>query len=159
MSVRMVCLGWHWQPYRYTREARDVNGARVLDVPDWMITLGRRAVVEVGGEDSYTPDTALVNWYDGTAKMGMHQDRDERSPAPVVSLSIGDRCRFRFGNAESRGKPYQDIVLESGDLFVFGGPSRLAYHGVLGIDGGTAPADCGLDRGRINITMRMTGLT
>ena len=163
MSVRTVCLGWHWQPYKYTREATDVNGNRVLDFPEWMVRLGRSALVAASGDphagDDYTPDTALVNFYDGSARMGMHQDRDERSLAPVVSLSIGDSCRFRFGNTETRTKPYEDVTLASGDLFVFGGESRLAYHGVTKMLPGTAPEGCGLDGGRINITMRVTGLS
>lgn len=163
MSVRTVCLGWHWQPYKYTREATDVNGNRVLDFPDWMVRLGRRALVEATGEphagDDYTPDTALVNYYDESAHMGMHQDKDERSLAPVVSLSIGDTCQFRFGNTENRNRPYTDIDLVSGDLFVFGGPSRLAFHGVTKVYPGTAPPDVGLGSGRINITMRVTGLS
>lgn len=162
MSVRTVCLGWHWHPFAYTREAVDVNGARVLDFPDWMVRLGRAAVLAATGNPEasqrYTPDTALVNFYDATARMGMHQDKDERSAAPVVSLSIGDSCLFRFGNTETRSKPYQDIYLASGDLFVFGGPARLAYHGVPKIFSGTAPTDCGLSSGRINITLRETGL-
>ncbi|MFF4775812.1 alpha-ketoglutarate-dependent dioxygenase AlkB family protein [Microtetraspora fusca] len=162
MSVKTVCLGWHWRPYQYTREAVDVNGNRVLDFPEWMVRLGRRALVEATGEphagDDYTPDTALVNYYDDTARMGMHQDKDERSLAPVVSLSIGDTCTFRFGNTENRNKPYEDIALASGDLFVFGGPSRLAYHGIPRVHPGTAADGCGLDSGRINITMRVTGL-
>ncbi|WP_238011409.1 alpha-ketoglutarate-dependent dioxygenase AlkB [Dactylosporangium sp. AC04546] len=162
MSVRTVCLGWHWQPYKYTRNATDVNGARVLPFPDWMIRLGRYAL-KVTGHDaatigSYAPDTALVNYYDAEARLGMHQDKDESSRAPVVSLSIGDSCTFRFGNTENRGKPYTDLLLASGDLFVFGGPSRLAYHGVTKVHADTAPEGCGLGRGRINITMRMTGL-
>jgi alkylated DNA repair protein (DNA oxidative demethylase) len=163
MSVKTVCLGWHWRPYEYTREAVDVNGNRVLPFPDWMVRLGRAALADTGDNpragDDYTPDTALVNFYDDTARMGMHQDRDERSLAPVVSLSIGDACCFRFGNTQNRNKPYEDIDLASGDLFVFGGASRLAYHGVPKIYPGTAPADCGLARGRINITMRVTGLS
>ncbi|WP_125611388.1 alpha-ketoglutarate-dependent dioxygenase AlkB family protein [Specibacter cremeus] len=162
MSVQTVCLGWHWRPYEYTREAVDVNGNRVLDFPAWMVRLGRTALVAATGDahagDDYTPDTALVNYYDDAARMGMHQDRDERSRAPVVSLSIGDTCRFRFGNTSSRNKPYQDIDLASGDLFVFGGPSRLAFHGVQKVYPGTAPEGCGLSTGRINITMRVTGL-
>ncbi|MET8050808.1 alpha-ketoglutarate-dependent dioxygenase AlkB [Streptosporangium sp. NPDC005286] len=162
MSVRTVCLGWHWQPYKYTREATDVNGARVLPFPDWMIRLGRRALHEAGYPETeagaYTPDAALVNYYDENARLGMHQDRDERSLAPVVSLSIGDSCTFRFGNTENRGKPYANLLLRSGDLFVFGGASRLAYHGVTRIHPLTAPDGCGLDSGRINITMRTTGL-
>lgn len=163
MSVKTVCLGWHWRPYEYTREAVDVNGNRVLDVPDWMVRLGRKALVAATGDlqagSDYTPDAALVNYYDDSAKMGMHQDKDERSLAPVVSLSIGDTCRFRFGNTKTRNRPYQDIDLASGDLFVFGGPSRLAYHGVPKIYPGTAPAYCGLTSGRINITLRDTGMS
>lgn len=163
MSVKTVCLGWHWQPYRYTREATDVNGARVLDFPDWMVRLGRRALLEAYQDPiaaaAYTPDTALVNFYDGGARMGLHQDKDEASLAPVVSLSIGDTCTFRFGNTESRSRPYQDVDLVSGDLFVFGGPSRLAFHGVTKVHPGTAPDGCGLEHGRINITMRVTGLS
>ncbi|MEZ2390937.1 alpha-ketoglutarate-dependent dioxygenase AlkB [bacterium RCC_150] len=163
MSVRTVCLGWHWQPYKYTRQALDVNGQRVLDFPDWMVRLGRKAHVEAYGDEAeaaaYTPDAALVNFYDAAAKMGMHQDKDEKSSAPVVSLSIGDSCIFRFGNSETRTKPYTDVELSSGDLFVFGGRSRFAYHGVTKVLPGTAPEGCGLERGRINITMRVTGMS
>jgi alkylated DNA repair protein (DNA oxidative demethylase) len=162
MSVKTVCLGWHWQPYRYSREATDVNGARVLGFPDWLVRVGRLALAEAYGDGEqaarYTPDTALVNLYDDQARMGMHQDRDEASREPVVSLSIGDSCLFRFGNTETRSKPYEDLVLASGDLFVFGGPSRLAFHGVQKTFPGTAPADCGIQSGRINITLRVTGI-
>lgn len=162
MSVKTVCLGWHWRPYEYTREAVDVNGNRVLDFPDWLVRLGRKAVVAATGDpdagEGYTPDAALVNFYDDAARMGLHQDKDEHSLAPVVSLSIGDTCRFRFSNTETRSKPYQDLDLASGDLFVFGGPSRLAYHGVTKVYPDTAPEGCGLASGRINITLRVTGL-
>lgn len=189
MSVRTVCLGWHWRPYEYTRTAIDVNGNPVLPFPDWMVRLGRSAVEAAatveetaagstllrgtaadgggagpsssgipGPTQSYTPDAALANWYDADARMGMHQDRDEVSRAPVVSLSIGDACTFRFGNSDNRNRPYRDVVLESGDAFVFGGASRLAYHGVTAVHAGTAPDGCGLEAGRINITLRETGL-
>jgi alkylated DNA repair protein (DNA oxidative demethylase) len=90
--------------------------------------------------------------------MGMHQDKDEKSLAPVVSLSIGDSCLFRFGNTGTRGKPYTDVELESGDLFVFGGPARLAFHGVPKVRPGTGDPATGLTGGRINLTLRMTGL-
>ncbi|MDH6135613.1 alkylated DNA repair protein (DNA oxidative demethylase) [Kitasatospora sp. MAA4] len=162
MSVRTVCLGWHWQPYRYTRTAGDVNGARVADFPDWLAELGRRALVDAyldpAAGDGYTPDTALINFYDDQARMGMHQDKDEKSGAPVVSLSIGDSCVFRFGNTTNRNKPYTDLELASGDLFVFGGPSRFAYHGVPRVLPGTGDPDCGLTSGRLNLTLRVTGL-
>ncbi|RAJ38354.1 DNA alkylation damage repair protein AlkB [Kitasatospora sp. SolWspMP-SS2h] len=163
MSVQTVCIGWHWQPYAYTRTAGDVNGARVSEFPEWMVRLGRRALLGAYGDEQaaaeYTPDTALINFYDGQAKLGMHQDKDEKSSAPVVSLSIGDTCVFRVGNTETRTKPYTDIELASGDLFVFGGPSRYVYHGVPKVHEGTADPATGLASGRLNITMRVTGLT
>ncbi len=162
MSVRTVCVGWHWQPYRYSRTANDVNGARVAEFPDWLVELGREALVAAYGgtdaEQQYTPDTALINFYDAAARMGMHQDKEERSGAPVVSLSIGDSCVFRFGNSETRGRPYTDVELISGDLFVFGGPARFAYHGVPKVYPGTADPATGMSTGRLNITLRETGL-
>lgn len=162
MSVQSVCLGWHWNPGRLTRRAVDQNGELVPPVPDWMVRLGHRALLRATGDDeaarSYVPDCALVNWYEPSARMGMHQDKEERDPAPVVSFSIGDSCRFRFGNTETRNKPYVDLELRSGDLFVFGGPSRLAFHGVTRIMPDTAPAGLGLPPGRINITLRVSGL-
>ncbi|MFD3652586.1 alpha-ketoglutarate-dependent dioxygenase AlkB family protein [Streptomyces sp. 24-1644] len=163
MSVRSLCLGWHWQPYRYARTAGDVNGARVAPFPGWLGELGRAAVAEAYGDEgaaeAYAPDTALINFYDGAARMGMHQDKEERSGAPVVSLSIGDTCVFRFGNTEGRGRPYTDVELASGDLFVFGGPSRYAFHGVPTVYAGTAEPASGMRGGRLNLTLRETGLT
>jgi alkylated DNA repair protein (DNA oxidative demethylase) len=162
MSVQTVCIGWHWQPYKYTRLAGDVNGRQVAEFPDWMVELGRLALADAYEDptagEGYTPDTALINFYDEQAKLGMHQDKDEKSSAPVVSLTIGDACVFRFGNSETRTKPYTDVELASGDLFVFGGPSRYAYHGVPKIHPGTDTQDTGLNGGRLNITMRVTGL-
>ncbi|PTR24981.1 alkylated DNA repair protein (DNA oxidative demethylase) [Rhodococcus sp. OK519] len=161
MSVQTVCLGWHWQPYRYSRTADDAGGERVLPVPEWLAQLGKRAVADAYDAASgaaYEPDAALINLYDDAARMGMHRDQEERADAPVVSLSIGDTCTFRFGNPDTRNKPYADVELQSGDLFVFGGPSRFAYHGVPKVFPGTADPDCGLTSGRLNITLRVTGL-
>jgi alkylated DNA repair protein (DNA oxidative demethylase) len=162
MSVKMVCLGWQWLPYRYTRTADDLGGAPVTPFPDWLGELGRRALRDAYDDpaagDGYCPDAALVNFYDDAAKMGMHQDKDEKSDAPVVSLSIGDRCVFRFGNTDNRNKPYTDVELGSGDLFVFGGPSRFAYHGVIKVLPDTADPASGLSHGRLNLTLRVTGL-
>lgn len=162
MSVRTVCLGWHWRPYRYTRTAVDVDGEPVTPFPGWLGDLGRRALAaayrRAGAGDGYDPDVALVNYYDAQARMGMHRDKDERAPDPVVSLSIGDACTFRFGNTADRRRPYRDVELASGDLFVFGGPSRLAYHGVTRVRPGTGDPATGLGHGRLNITLRVTGL-
>ncbi|WP_211977700.1 alpha-ketoglutarate-dependent dioxygenase AlkB [Brevibacterium sp. W7.2] len=179
MSVTTIGLGWHWRPGRYDREAVDVNRERVPPFPDWMTRLGRQiltAAAEAVDADPdhptgaagawgfdpahYSPDVALINYYDEAAKMGMHQDKDEHDPAPVVSLSLGDTCTFRFGNTETRNRPYEDIRLASGDAFVFGGPARFAYHGVTKIHPDTAPDSArltDLGGGRINITMRTTG--
>lgn len=162
MSVQTVCLGWHWMPYRYSMTADDVDGARVKPFPGWLGDLGRRAVSDAYGDPEaaarYRPDVALINLYDERARMGMHADKDERSAAPVVSLSLGSSCVFRFGNAESRGRPWHDITLESGDLFVFGESARFAYHGVTKTIPGTDRPDIGLPAGRLNITLRESGL-
>lgn len=162
MSVRTVCLGWHWHPYRYSRTVDDGDGASVLPFPGWLGELGRRAVAEAyrdaAAAAAYRPDIALVNYYDDAARMGLHQDKDERGRDPVVSVSLGDACVFRFGNTESRKRPWTDVELRSGDLFVFGGPSRLAYHGVPRTFPGTGDPAIGLARGRLNITLRVSGL-
>ncbi|HEY2203606.1 MAG TPA: alpha-ketoglutarate-dependent dioxygenase AlkB [Pseudonocardia sp.] len=161
MSVRTVCLGWHWMPYRYSRTVDDGDAGPVLPFPDWLAELGRRAVADAYRDPdvAYRPDIALVNHYDDAARMGLHQDRDERSREPVVSLSLGDTCVFRFGNTEKRTRPWTDVELRSGDLFVFGGPSRMAYHGVTRTRPGTADPALGMDGGRLNITLRVSGLT
>ncbi|MFD8999420.1 alpha-ketoglutarate-dependent dioxygenase AlkB family protein [Streptomyces sp. NPDC059582] len=160
MTARQVCLGWHWYPYAYARTVADGDGSPVKPFPAWLGDLGRRAVTDALGPTaaaSAAYDIALINFYDGDARMGMHRDADERSDAPVVSLSLGDTCVFRFGNTETRTRPYTDVELRSGDLFVFGGPSRLAYHGVPRVHPGTAPAVLGLT-GRLNVTLRVSGL-
>ena len=122
-----------------------------------------RAPVPVGGPGvegvaCFEPDVALVNWYGPGARMGMHVDRDEHAHAPVVSLSVGDSCVFRFGTSAGRGRPWTDVLLESGDLFVFGGPSRLAYHGVPKVLPETGDPAVGVGPGRFNVTVRQSGL-
>ncbi|MEU5126685.1 alpha-ketoglutarate-dependent dioxygenase AlkB family protein [Streptomyces mobaraensis] len=158
MSVRTVCLGWHWYPYGYARTVVDGDGAPVKPFPHWLGALARDAVARAygtpAGPEPY--DIALVNFYDAGARMGLHRDGDEKSAAPVVSLSLGDSCVFRFGNTETRTRPWTDVELRSGDLFVFGGPSRFAYHGVPRTFPGTAPAGLGLT-GRLNVTLRVSG--
>ncbi|MCT1710515.1 alpha-ketoglutarate-dependent dioxygenase AlkB [Dietzia cinnamea] len=165
MSVRTFSLGRHWSPYRY-----DDDDADTPPIPDWLVRAARTALTSAAavdprsavldGGDPYTPDAALVNLYGRGATMGLHQDRDEASPAPVVSFSLGDACTFRFGTPEHRGRPYTDVRLESGDLVVFGGPSRMAFHGVPKVFDSTAPSWCrevlGAEPGRVNITLRMT---
>jgi alkylated DNA repair protein (DNA oxidative demethylase) len=160
MTARQVCLGWHWYPYAYAPTVVDGDGAPVKPFPAWLGDLGRRAVTDALGAGAATAaayDIALINFYDADARMGLHRDADERADAPVVSLSLGDTCVFRFGNPDTRTRPWTDVELRSGDLFVFGGPSRLAYHGVPRVHAGTAPPELGLT-GRLNITLRVSGL-
>jgi alkylated DNA repair protein (DNA oxidative demethylase) len=98
------------------------------------------------------PEACLVNCYDGEARMGLHQDRDEREfAAPVLSLSLGDACLFRFGGTK-RGGPTCSVRLESGDLLLIGGDSRLCFHGVDRVYAGTS--DLLPKGGRINLTLR-----
>lgn len=166
MSVDMVGLGWHWYPYRYSRTRDDGDGGRAHPFPEWLGELARSAVQDAAAVDpsvvshpaGFTPDVALINWYGSSAKMGMHVDRDEMTEAPVVSFSVGHTGLFRFGTPAGRGRPWVDVPLESGDVVVFGGPSRLAYHGVPRLVPGTYDPVVGSLPGRLNVTVRETGL-
>jgi alkylated DNA repair protein (DNA oxidative demethylase) len=99
------------------------------------------------------PECCLVNFYDETAKMGLHQDRDEADfSLPVVSISLGDDARFRVGSVERGGKT-ESVWLRSGDVAVIGGAARLVHHGIDRVAAGTSTL---LPQGgRINLTMRV----
>jgi alkylated DNA repair protein (DNA oxidative demethylase) len=100
----------------------------------------------------HPPESCLINYYGPTAKLGLHQDRDERDfAAPVVSLSLGDTCLFRIGGLK-RDDPTRTIRLASGDALVLGGNARLAFHGVDRILPGTSTLLP--EGGRINLTLR-----
>lgn len=161
MSVETVCLGWHWIPYRYSRTRDDQDGSPVLPFPGWLADLGREAVADAYSDPAagagYHPDIALINFYDADARMGMHQDREEDADDPVVSVSLGAACVFRVGNTENRGRPWTDVVLDSGDLVVFGRENRLVHHGVPRTMPSFLADDIGLPHGRINITLRVSG--
>lgn len=102
--------------------------------------------------DAPEPEACLVNFYDQKARLGLHQDRDEKNfNAPVVSISLGDSCLFRVGGTQ-RKDPTRSLRLESGDAVVLGGPARLAYHGVDRIYPGTSTLL--KQGGRINLTLR-----
>jgi alkylated DNA repair protein (DNA oxidative demethylase) len=161
MSVQSVCLGWHWEPYVYSRTAGDTDGAPVKPLPVALADLARAAVADAFGPESaasYAPDAAIVNLYASGARLGLHLDGEEPSDAPVVTLSLGDSCVFRFAGVGRRTAPFTDVELRSGDLLVFGGPSRRIYHGVPKVLEGTASAALGLPPGRVSITLRETGL-
>jgi alkylated DNA repair protein (DNA oxidative demethylase) len=98
------------------------------------------------------PEACLINYYGPTAKMGLHQDRDEADfSAPVVSLSLGDSCLFRVGG-DKRADPTRSFRLNSGDVLVLAGDARLAFHGVDRIYAQTSTLLT--EGGRINLTMR-----
>ena len=165
MSVHMLNLGKHWATNTY-RYVDAVDGFPVPPVPDSFVNLAHRALSTAGTlSDSlkswsaaYRAEAALVNYYSPDSSMGMHQDGYEESEAPVISLSIGDTGIFRLGGTLNRNKPWTDIPLMSGDLIVFGGANRRAFHGIPSIEANTAPAGCGLKEGRINITIRQLAL-
>jgi len=100
----------------------------------------------------YKPQACLVNFYGGKAKLGLHRDEDEKDfSAPILSVSLGDSAMFRVGGLKRRD-PSQKLELRSGDVLVMGGPSRLRYHGIDRILGGTS--DLLAEGGRINLTLR-----
>jgi alkylated DNA repair protein (DNA oxidative demethylase) len=164
MSTQAVCLGWHWYPYAYSRTADDTDGAPVKPLPASVDALARRAVATAYGADSdearsFTPDAAIVNLYPDGARLGLHQDGEEPSAAPVVTVSLGDTGTFRFAHVDRRTGPFVDLELRSGDLLVFGREQRRVFHGVPMVRPATAPAGLGLPAGRLSITVRETGFS
>ena len=165
MSIRSVCLGWHWYPYGYSRTCDDHDGAPVKPLPADLAELAFAACEAAGVSAKCVEfDASIVNIYDARSKLGLHQDSGEGassivSGSPVVTVSLGDSCVFRFGNSETRTRPWTDVELRSGDLFVFGGPSRLAFHGVVRTIPDTAPPELGLHNTRISVTLRDSGMS
>lgn len=152
MSVRMTncgVLGWvtdKERGYRY-QPLHPVTGTPWPPIPDRLLDLWNT----VAGYP-HPPQACLVNFYGDDAKMGLHQDRDEADlSAPVISVSLGDACLFRVGGTR-RGDPTVSFRLETGDVVVLGGESRLAFHGVDRL----YPRTSALlkNGGRINLTLR-----
>ncbi len=150
-SVRMTscgALGWvsDVQGYRY-QPAHPETGAPWPPMPDRVL----RAWEELSGYP-HPPDACLVNFYEPSARMGLHQDKDEEEfDAPVVSLSLGDTALFRYGGLD-RKDPTKSVRLRSGDAIVFGGPARLIHHGIDRLLPGTS--DLLPQGGRLNLTLR-----
>ena len=150
-SVRMSncgALGWVSDEtgYRY-QPAHPETGEPWPAMPDALL-----AAWQALAGYPHPPEACLINLYDATAKMGLHQDRDEDDlDAPVLSLSLGDTAVFRVGGT-SRGGRTMSLKLQSGDALSFGGPARLAFHGIDRIIAGTTTL---LPQGgRINLTLR-----
>lgn len=152
MSVRMTnfgTLGWltdQKDGYRY-QKTHPQTGKPWPTIPSRLLELW-----DDHADWPDPPEACLVNYYEPSAKMGLHQDRDEQNlVAPVLSVSLGDTCLFRHGGS-SRNDPTQSFKLESGDVLLLSGPSRMIFHGVDRIYPGTSTL---LKReGRINLTLR-----
>ena len=156
-SVRMTnCgqLGWVSDQkggYRYQATHTKTNKAWPA-IPQELLKIWD----ETSGIE-HQPEACLINFYDQSARMGLHQDKDEATfDAPVVSLSLGDTCLFRVGQT-TRGGQTKSFKLNSGDIVVLAGESRLVYHGVDKIYPDTSPL---LKKGgRINLTLRRVNPT
>ncbi len=140
-------LGWISDKTGYRYQAtHPVTDQPWPDIPPLLVALWREIAAYADAE------CCLVNLYRGTARMGLHQDKDERAlSAPVVSVSLGDEAVFRIGGDTRRG-PTRSMTLSSGDVVMFGGPARLAYHGIDRIRAGSSSLVPG--GGRINLTLR-----
>lgn len=151
MSVRQTSfgpLGWvtDRDGYRYS-DRHPLTGRPWAPMPNLLIDLWRRYA-----DPDHPADSCLVNWYQGDAKMGMHQDSDEADlKAPVLGVSLGDTAVFRMGGA-TRKDPTTTLRLSSGDINLLTGKARRAYHGVDRILAGSSRLVPG--GGRINLTMR-----
>lgn len=154
MSVAMTnCgeAGWvtDRNGYRYDR-SDPISGKPWPRMPDVFARLATEAAREAGYTD-FVSDACLINRYEPGARMSLHQDKDERDFAnPIVSVSLGLPATFQFGGAR-RSDPVEKIALRHGDVVVWGGPSRLYYHGILTLKDGEHPRT---GRARYNLTFR-----
>ncbi|HEY1415147.1 MAG TPA: alpha-ketoglutarate-dependent dioxygenase AlkB [Caulobacteraceae bacterium] len=155
MSVEMTNLGplgWVTDAAGYRYEAlHPITGKPWPPMPARLLALWDDVT---GGAP--TPDACLVNLYRASARMGLHQDRDEEDFAhPVVSVSLGDTALFRLGGRERRGST-ASFRLASGDVCVLAGEARLAFHGIDRVIAGSSRLVPG--GGRINLTVRRARL-
>jgi alkylated DNA repair protein (DNA oxidative demethylase) len=154
MSAAMTnCGAWGWtadrRGYRYT--AHDPDTGRPWPAMPGEFSDLAEAAAHAAGFENFHPDACLINRYAVGAGMGLHQDKGERDLGqPIVSVSLGCPVIFQLGGM-TRSEPARRVLLEHGDVFVFGGPSRLRYHGVLRLRASTHPL---LGALRINLTFR-----
>jgi alkylated DNA repair protein (DNA oxidative demethylase) len=128
--------GWVSDRRGYRYETIDpLTGKPWPPMPNAFVTLAHNAAREAGFTD-FTPNACLINRYEAGTKMGLHQDKDEKDFAqPIVSVSIGLMARFQFGGSE-RNDPLVKHELHHGDVVVWGGKSRLNYHGIMPLKAG-----------------------
>lgn len=177
LRLKMMCLGLDWDPQtRLYGKERVIDGSKPPSIPNHFSKLVIRAIQEAHSlikkecgvtcvEDilpSMSPDICIVNFYTTNGRLGLHQDRDESKESlqkglPVVSFSIGDTAEFLYGTQRDVEKA-KNVLLESGDVLIFGGESRHVFHGVSSIIPNSAPQellqDTRLLPGRLNLTFR-----
>jgi alkylated DNA repair dioxygenase AlkB len=176
MHLMMMCLGLHWNPVNQKYEERRSN---LDDIPApplppmlWEIVRDAAATATeaCASLPSIEPGVCLVNHYGHSGRLGFHQDKSEREKtlrrgSPVVSISIGDSCEFGYCDSRPEeadlsqralggGAKPRTVRLDSGDVLIFGGPSRLVYHGVTKIYPNHRPKGLELAPGRLNLTFR-----
>ena len=154
MSVAMTncgSLGWVSEASGYRYDALDpLSGRPWPAMPLLFAELARQAAAELGF-DNFEPDACLINRYAPGARLSLHQDRDEKNyDAPIVSVSLGLPATFLWGGLKRADKTAR-YRLEHGDVVVWGGPSRLFFHGVAPLADGEHAQ---LGRARINLTFR-----
>jgi DNA oxidative demethylase len=158
MSVAMSnCggLGWTSDSHGYRYARRDPLSRQPWPaMPACFMHLAQRAAAQAGYAH-FQPTACLINEYVPGAKLSLHQDKDELDlSAPIVSVSLGLPAVFLFGTTSRSDRP-QRYRLVHGDVVVWGGPSRLAYHGVAALADGMHPL---LGRRRLNLTFRCAAL-
>lgn len=154
MSVAMTncgSVGWVTDRNGYRYDPRDpLTGLPWPAMPKSFVELAGLAAAEAGFP-AFAPDACLINRYEPGARLSLHQDKDERDYGhPVVSVSLGLDAGFQFGGLKRSDRPLR-VPLHHGDVVVWGGPSRLAYHGVTALKDGNHPAG---GRRRYNLTLR-----
>jgi alkylated DNA repair protein (DNA oxidative demethylase) len=157
MSVAMTScgrLGWVTDRSGYRYDTIDPATRRPWpSLPPVFRELATGAAA-AAGYAGFEPDACLVNRYEPGTRLSMHQDRNERDfGAPIVSVSLGLPAVFLFGGARRQDRPRR-VRLESGDVVVWGGPTRLNFHGVAPLADGEHPLT---GRRRINLTFRKAG--
>jgi DNA oxidative demethylase len=154
MSVAMTncgTAGWVTDRtgYRYDRIDPE-SGDPWPPMPKCFLDLAVAAATEAG-YPAFQPDACLINRYEPGTRLSLHQDKNERDFAnPIVSVSLGLPATFQFGGLK-RTDAVKKFALRHGDVAVWGGPSRLCYHGVTELKDGQHET---VGRMRINLTFR-----
>jgi alkylated DNA repair protein (DNA oxidative demethylase) len=156
MSVAMTncgAQGWISDRRGYRYGPHDpLSGQPWPPMPASFVTLAREAAAHAG-YPGFAPEACLINLYRPGTRLSLHQDRDELDlRAPIVSISLGLPAVFLFGGLQRSDRPRR-FPLVHGDIAVWGGPSRLAFHGIAPLHEGTHPATGAC---RVNLTFRKT---